>query len=88
MIRKQTLNGKEVTLTNEGLKDGDKVFPISYGSTATKKYVHRQFDFRDFMSGWPNEPHTIQEFYMDDEVRYVRTDCGYSPEECYFKIVE
>lgn len=88
MIRKQTLNGKEVTLTNEGLKVGDQVFPISSGTTESGKYVHLEFNFKEAISGWHSRPHTIQSFYMDGPVQYLRTDKGYSPVEKYFKIVE
>lgn len=89
MIRKQTLNGKEVTLTNEGLKVGDKVFSISHGTTASGKYVHLEYDFSEACSGWHRRPATIESFYEDSRgIRYLRTNMGYSPEECYFKIVD
>ena len=88
MIRKQTLNGAEVTLSNEGLAIGDEVFPISFGSTESGKYIHIHFNFSEACSGWHSSPHIVQSFYMDGSVRYIRTDRGYSPEECYFKIVK
>ena len=89
MIRKQTLNGKEVTLTNEGLEVGDKVFGISSGTTASGKYVHLEYNFSEAVSGWHNRPATIKEFYEDSRgIKYLRTDKGYSPVECYFKIEE
>jgi hypothetical protein len=81
--------GKEYCFTNENLKVGDKVFPISWGKIIDNKYNHWRFDFRNFMSGFPDEPHTILDLkYSADKAYEVRTDMGYSPIECYFKIIE
>ena len=89
MIRKQTLNGEEVTLTNEGLKIGDPVFSISHGTTASGKYVHLEYGFSEACSGWHSDPAIIESFYKDSrDISYIRTNKGYSPEECYFKIVK
>ena len=47
------------------------------------------FNWEDFMSGFPNEPHTNLELpYSDYKPYEVRTDNGYSPIECYYKIIK
>jgi len=81
--------GKKYKFSNKNLKVGDKVFPISDGFISdNKKYYHEKFDFRDFMCGFPDEPHTIIDLEYSKEKSYqVRTDYGYSPIECYFKII-
>ena len=81
--------GKLYKFSNKGLKAGDKVYPISSGFIGDdKKYYHEKFDFRDFMSGFPNSQHTIIDLHHSDYKPYeVRTDMGYSPIECYFKII-
>lgn len=76
-----------VNMTNEDLQVGDKVYPISHGRTKDGKYEHEYFDFRDFMSGYPDEPHTILDLHHSDDKGYeIRTDMGYGPREKYFKI--
>jgi len=83
-----TYNGKKYHLTNEDLKVGDNVFPISHGKVTNGSYEHHQFDFRDHMSGFPDNHHIILDLhYSDDKAYEVRTDHGFCPAECYFKIV-
>jgi len=79
--------GKEYQLTNENLKVGDSVFPISYGKVTDGSYKHCKFDFRNHISGFPDDSHTIIDLHYSDDKSYeVRTDHGFSPVECYFKI--
>ncbi len=44
------------------------------------------------MSGFPNEPHIILDLNYDNgkqsKAYQVRTNNGYSPIECYFKIIK
>lgn len=78
------------TLSNENLQVGDKVFPIARGRcTEDGGWILHGFDFRDFMSGFPDKPHTIMNLkHSDYKPEEVRTDYGYSPIECYFKIIK
>ena len=90
MIVKKKYNGKEYTLSNENLKNGDKVYPISNGRSNTEKftYDHHEFDWRFFCSGWKSEPHTIVDLHYSDYKPYeVHTSHGYGPAEKYFKII-
>jgi hypothetical protein len=81
-------NGKVYTLTNENLQVGDKVYGISWGKVTGDKYDHWYFDWRNVVSGWKSEPHTIVDLHYSDYKPYeVHTDHGYSPVECYFKIL-
>jgi len=83
-----THEGKDYYLTNENLKEGDKTFPISFGKVVDNKYYHRDFEFKPHLSGFPDDPHTIIDLhYSDDKPYEIRTDKGYSPVECYFKLV-
>lgn len=83
-------DGKKYKLSNQGLKAGDPVFPISQGFVGDdEKYHHQKFDFRNFMTGFPDEPHIILNLnHSDSKPFQVRTSHGYSPIECYFKIIE
>ena len=82
-----TYKGKEYHFTNENLKVGDKVFPISFGKVTDGSYEHHQFDFSDHMSGFPGYPHVILDLHYSDDKSYeVHTDHGFSPVECYYKI--
>jgi hypothetical protein len=78
------------TLSNENLTVLDKVYPIARGRCVNNnEFILHNFDFRDFMSGFPNEPHIIKDLnYSTSKSEEVRTDCGYSPKECYFKIIK
>ena len=81
--------GNQYTLSNENLSNGDQVFPISNGTTKDGTYKHERFDFRDFMSGWPDEPHTILNTNHDPKYKpyQTRTSHGYGPIEMYFKVI-
>ena len=82
-------------LTNTGLNLGDHVFPMVHGIHKNGKFYVAElpdYDEDDFtllaLTGWPSEPHTIEEFYQHDGIPYIRTDHGYSPAECYFKLID
>ena len=78
---------KEYLLTNENLQVGDKTFPISFGKVIGNKYYHKDFKYQSYLSGFPDDPHTIIDLHHSNDKAYeVRTDKGYSPVECYFKI--
>jgi len=79
------------TLSNEDLKESDKVFPIAHGRClGGDEWILHNFDFRDFMSGFPNEPHIILNLKYDASYKpyEIRTNHGYSPRECYYKIIK
>jgi hypothetical protein len=81
------------TLSNENLKVGDGVFPIANGRCLDDGgWILHDLDFRDFMSGFPDEPHIIMDLNYDNgrqgKPYQVRTDKGYSPIECYYKIIK
>ncbi len=89
MITTYTHNGKDYRFSNENLNVGDQVFPISRGKITDGIYEHQNFDFRDFMCGFPDDPHYIKNLKHSTYKPYeVSTDHGYSPIECYFKIIE
>jgi len=88
MIIQHTYRGIDYILTNENLKEGDKVFPISRGRSYGDTHIHYEYDFRDFMCGFPNEPHTIVNIKYSTYKPYeVNTDHGFGPREMYYKIV-
>lgn len=78
------------TLTNENLNVGDKVYPITRGRCLDDGgWILHNLDYRDFISGFPNEPHTLLDLnYSKSKPYQVRTDMGYSPIECYYKIIK
>jgi hypothetical protein len=83
--------GIEYTLTNEGLEVGDMVFPISTGQSDSDAgtYKHRAFDFRKFMTGFPDEPAKVIDLAHSDYKPYqIRTSDGYGPIEKFFKVAE
>jgi hypothetical protein len=83
-----TYDGIKYTLSNEDLKVGDEVYPISRGRVIEDLYYHEKFDYRDFMSGFPEEPHILLDLHHSDSKPYEsRTDHGYSPIESYYKII-
>lgn len=83
-------NGIRYTLSNENLAVNDKVYPIANGRCLDDgEWILHGFDFRDFCSGFPDEPHTILDLnYSKYKPEQVRTDMGYSPIECYYKIIK
>ncbi|NMC57889.1 MAG: hypothetical protein GYA51_00625 [Candidatus Methanofastidiosa archaeon] len=83
-------NGIRYTLSNENLAVGDKVYPIAWGRCLDDGgWILHDFDFKVSCSGFPNEPHTILDLHHSDYKPYeVRTNMGYSPIECYYKIVK
>ena len=81
------------TFSNENLKVGDEVYPIAYGRCLDNgEWVLNDFDFRDFMCGFSNEPHIIEDLNYDNgrqgKPYQVRTNKGFSPIECYYKIIK
>jgi len=82
--------GIRYTLSNENLKVGDKVYPIGQGRCLDNgEWILHELDFSNIMSGFPNEPHKILDLHHSDCKAYeVRTDMGYSPIECYYKIIK
>jgi hypothetical protein len=89
MIIQHTYKEIDYILSNENLKVNDKVFPISRGRTWNDTHIHFNYDFRDFMCGFPDEPHTILDLKHSDNYKpyEVRTDHGYGPIEMYYKIL-
>lgn len=83
-------DGLRYTLSNENLKVGDKVFPIANGRCLDDGgWILHDFDFREFCSGFPNEPHTIQNLnYSDIKSYQIKTDHGFGPIEIYYKILK
>jgi hypothetical protein len=90
MIIEKVHNEIRYTLSNENLKVGDKVFPIASGRCLDNGgWILHDFDFRDFMSGFPDEPHTIENLKNSDYKPYeVKTDMGFSPKDRYYKIIK
>ena len=81
------------TLSNENLKIGDEVFPIASGRRLDDgEWILHDLDFRDFMSGFPDKPHIIEDLNYDNgrqgKPYQVRTNNGYAPVESYFKIIK
>ncbi len=79
------------TLQNHDLKVGDKVYPIASGRCREDgKWVLHELNWEDYMTGFPDEPHTIKAFKKANGKRYreIVTDHGYSPEPCYYKIIK
>lgn len=77
-------------LSNENLMEGDKVYPIAKGRISdNEEFIFHNFDFRDFMSGFPEEPHLIKNLEHSPYKPYqISTDHGYGPIESYFKIIK
>jgi len=77
-----------INLTNENLQVGDEVFPVGYGTIRGNDFDLEYFDFRPYMSGYPDDPHTILDLHYSDDKGYeVRTDKGYGPKKIYFKSI-
>ncbi len=86
---KYTVGGKTYIFSNENLKKGDKVFPISDGFIGDDgKYYHQCFNFDSILSDFPDEPHVIINLKHSNYKPYeVRTDKGYGPIESYYKVM-
>lgn len=84
------IDGVRYTLTNQGLRVGDKVFPIARGRCLENGgWILHELDFRNFMCGFTEQPHTIVDLNYSKQKPYqVRTDKGYSPIESYLKIIK
>jgi len=81
------------TFTNENLKVGDEVYPLAHGRCLDNGgWILHNFDFTDFISGFPNNPHIIKDLNYDNgrqgKPYQVQTNMGYSPIECYYKIIK
>lgn len=83
-------NNIRYTLSNDDLKVGDKVYPIADGRCLDDgDWILHGFTFKDYCTGFPDEPHQILDLNHSDYKPYqVRTDFGYSPIECYYKIIK
>jgi hypothetical protein len=83
-------NGIRYTLSNENLAVGDKVYPIAWGRCLDGgDWIFHELNFNNACSGFPDEPHTILDLhYSDYKPEQIRTDMGYSPIECYYKIIK
>lgn len=90
MIIEKIQNGTIYTLSNENLNPGDKVYPIARGRiTPENSFILHELDYRDFISGWPNDPHIVKDTsYSDYKPYQIRTDKGYGPIEKYYKIIK
>lgn len=79
---------KPSLLTNENLQVGDEVFPLTSGYNNGKDYFVTKIETEKYMTGWPDEPHVIQDLSHSETKSYqVRTDHGYGPIESYFKLI-
>lgn len=78
------------TLSNENLQKGDKVYPIASGRCLDDGgWILHSITFDDAMTGFPDEPHTIEDMkYSDTKAYEIRTDYGYGPIEKYYKIIK
>lgn len=90
MIIEHIHNKIRYTLSNEGLKVGDNVYPIANGRTTDDgSWILHNLDYRDFTSGFPDEPHTILDLHHSDYKPYeVRTKQGFGPIEKYYRIIK
>ena len=86
----KVFEGIRYTLSNELLLVNDNVYPIARGRCLDNNdWILHNFDFRDFISGFPNEPHVIKDLnYSKYKPEEVRTDKGFSPRESYYKIIK
>ncbi len=77
------------TLSNDNLQNGDKVYPIAQGRCIENGWILHGFNFKNYCSGFPDEPHTILNLNHSEYKPYqVRTDHGYSAIESYYKIIK
>ena len=85
------LDGIRYTLTNDGLKVSDKVYPIANGRRLDNEgWILHDIDFDSLVSGFPNEPHTIKEMKKNKNGKLyeIITDYGYSAAQCYYKVIK
>jgi hypothetical protein len=90
MVIEHYHNKLRYTLSNDNLKVGDLVYPIAEGRCLDDGgWILHNFDFRDFCSGFPDEPHTILNLnYSTYKPEEVRTSHGFGPIEMYYKIIK
>ena len=78
--------------SNENLKVGDKVYPLTMGRKRDDgTWVLHSISFEDYVSGFPDDPHTIEKFVRNEDIykfAEIITDKGSSPEMCYYKIIK
>ena len=90
MIVETVRHGIRYTLSNENLQPGDKVYPIARGRCLDNNgWALHEITFEDYMTGFPDDPHTIEKLeYSDYKPYQVKTDKGFSPIEAYYKIIK
>jgi hypothetical protein len=86
-------DGIRYTLSNDKLRVGDKVFGIGWGRCLDDGgWILHNLDYREVMSGFPNDPCTIKNLNYDNgrqsKAYQVQTDRGFGPIESYYKIVK
>lgn len=82
-------DGIRYTLSNECLHHGDEVYPVAQGRQTENGWIIHNFDFRDFMSGFPADPHIIKSFdNRHPKEKIINTNKGHSFSECYYKIIK
>lgn len=90
-------DGGFYTFTNENLKVGDEVFPLVNGWSHNGEWYltdvvihHDTSAFHALaLTGWPDEYHLIVQIVKSkNEPLRIYTNRGYSPAECYFKLIE
>jgi len=87
-IAKPNGKGGYHKFTNVGLQAGDRVWPMTHGWTDGQVYYVCGFH-TDEISGFPNRPHIILDTNHSETKAYqIRTDRGYGPSDCYFKLDE
>ncbi len=86
----KVFDGIRYTLSNDNLAVGDKTYPIANGRCLNAGgWILHNIDFRDFLSGFPKEPHIILDLNHSDYKPYqIRTDHGFGPIEKYYKIIK
>lgn len=82
-------NNFRYTLSNDNLKNGDKVYPIADGRCLEDgEFILHNFNYHDLLMEF-DDPHTILDLQHSNYKPYeVSTDKGYSPKEVYYKIIK
>ena len=89
MVVEKVHKGIRYTLSNDGLKTGDSVFPIARGRATDKGWILSDFRYEDYSTGFPEMPHTIVELYHSKYRPYeVKTNYGFGVKEMYYKVVK